>query len=145
VKGGARLLRVRNPWGEGEWKGKWSDGSKEWTPEILKQLKYEFAEDGTFWIEFSDFCKEYNRFYILRMFNSEWKPSAIKGEWKGPSAGGCGNFPTWKNNPQFGFTLTSVGDVFVTLMQHDSRMDGSKEPPLNIGFLVLKNSGLWRW
>lgn len=34
---GKRLVKVRNPWGGGdrsEWQGKWSDGSKEWTPEV---------------------------------------------------------------------------------------------------------------
>ena len=46
---GAKLLRVRNPWGQGEWKGAWSDGSKEWTPQLLAKLNYKFEDDGTFW------------------------------------------------------------------------------------------------
>jgi hypothetical protein len=24
-----KMLRIRNPWGKGEWKGKWADGSNE--------------------------------------------------------------------------------------------------------------------
>lgn len=26
-----RILKLRNPWGKGEWKGRWSDQSSEWT------------------------------------------------------------------------------------------------------------------
>src|SRR5688500_10435161 len=62
VVNGSKLLRIRNPWGEGEWAGKWCDGSKEWTDQIKKQLNYEFADDGTFWIEFQDFYRQYNRY-----------------------------------------------------------------------------------
>jgi len=29
-----RLCVMRNPWGQGEWKGEWSDNSPLWTPEL---------------------------------------------------------------------------------------------------------------
>ncbi|XP_042372780.1 calpain-1 catalytic subunit-like, partial [Plectropomus leopardus] len=44
------LLRIRNPWGQVEWTGAWSDGSKEWSavePEEKQQLDHA-AEDGEF-------------------------------------------------------------------------------------------------
>jgi hypothetical protein len=31
-----RLLKLRNPWGEGEWKGPWSDRSTLWTEALRK-------------------------------------------------------------------------------------------------------------
>lgn len=56
--GGVRLVKLRNPWGSYEWKGKWSDGSKEWTenPEIAKEVGYvDDSSDGAFWMSFDDF------------------------------------------------------------------------------------------
>jgi len=32
VSTGDRLVQIRNPWGSGEWKGRWSDNSRVWTP-----------------------------------------------------------------------------------------------------------------
>jgi len=53
-----RFAKIRNPWGDGEWKGKWSDGSKEWEeyPYIKQKLAAVDKEDGMFWMEWEDFC-----------------------------------------------------------------------------------------
>lgn len=51
---GKRFVLVRNPWGTGEWTGRWSDGSKEWTAEwlpALEALGHQFGNDGQFVME----------------------------------------------------------------------------------------------
>lgn len=47
------LVRCRNPWGGNyEWRGPWSDRSKEWddvSAAEKKQLDLTFRDDGEFW------------------------------------------------------------------------------------------------
>jgi len=50
------LVKLRNPWGSGEWKGDWSDQSDKWTDEVREQLQYyDNRDDGVFWMDFEDF------------------------------------------------------------------------------------------
>jgi len=54
-----RLIKLRNPWGKGEWKGDYSDNSNKWTKELKNNLriKTSFKEDGVFYMTFDDFKK----------------------------------------------------------------------------------------
>lgn len=53
------LLRIRNPWGTGEWTGDWGDSSSLWTTAIKAQLGSElsFKDDGAFYMCWEDFTK----------------------------------------------------------------------------------------
>jgi calpain-15 len=55
-----RLVQLRNPWGKGEWKGDWSDQSPYWTPQMKKELYWESADDGVFYMNWNDFLKYYS-------------------------------------------------------------------------------------
>lgn len=64
------LIRLWNPWGKTEWKGRWSDGSQEWQ-EIHNQWKsqlYEDKEDGEFWMSCQDFQENFTCLYVCSQF-----------------------------------------------------------------------------
>ncbi|KAG6918281.1 hypothetical protein DXG01_015373 [Tephrocybe rancida] len=72
---GKRFVVLRNPWGSSEWSGRWSDGSKEWTPawrEILPLLNHEFGDDGQFVMEYTDFLDVWDEINRTILFDSSW-------------------------------------------------------------------------
>ncbi|KAK7017794.1 cysteine proteinase [Favolaschia claudopus] len=79
---GKRFLVLRNPWGNSEWTGAWSDGSKEWnaqTFELLPILEHSFGNDGQFVMEYSDFLQcwdEIERTLLLDADGSNWISSS---------------------------------------------------------------------
>lgn len=44
------LIKLRNPWGEGEWTGKWSDNDPEWTDALIKATEKVDRDDGIFFM-----------------------------------------------------------------------------------------------
>ena len=71
--GESTLLKIRNPWGRGEWTGDWSDKSSKWTQELKDRLGWSDEDDGIFWMDFEDVkkyfsniqCCHYNELYTL--------------------------------------------------------------------------------
>ena len=65
---GVRLVKLKNPWGNTEFTGEWSDGSRKWTPELKKKYKYEGDEDeGIFFMSFNDFFKYFAMMDIAKL------------------------------------------------------------------------------
>ena len=53
-----KLINLRNPWGNGEWSGDWSDSSSKWTNDIRNQCGGVYKkDDGSFWMSYSEFLK----------------------------------------------------------------------------------------
>ena len=67
-KGIERVVKLRNPWGNGEWSGAWSDSSKKWNQNTKKQCEYQQdRDDGVFYMSFDDFVKYYVTMGIVKL------------------------------------------------------------------------------
>uniref|UniRef100_A0AAQ6A5Z4 Calpain-2 catalytic subunit n=1 Tax=Amphiprion ocellaris TaxID=80972 RepID=A0AAQ6A5Z4_AMPOC len=132
-----QLIRIRNPWGEVEWNGAWSDK-----------------------MSFSDFLRQYSRLEICNLTPDaltgdeykKWAESEFEDTWRrGVSAGGCRNYAnTFWMNPQFVIKLDEVDDdpddgqedgctFIVGLMQKNKRrMRKMGQDMETIGFAIYE-------
>lgn len=111
---GVRLVLLKNPWGKHEWKGAWSDGSKEWTAEWLQKLDHKFGDDGSFWISYEDLLKKYQAFDRTRLFGPEWKVASI---WTTLNVSWTLDY----HDTKFAFSLAKSGPVVIVFAQLDER------------------------
>uniref|UniRef100_A0A6I8QR47 Calpain 8 gene 1 n=1 Tax=Xenopus tropicalis TaxID=8364 RepID=A0A6I8QR47_XENTR len=158
-----KLIRVRNPWGEVEWTGPWSDYAPEWNyidPKVKAALDKQ-SDDGEFWMAFSDFLREYSRLEICNLSpdtltsteQHKWNITLYNGSWaRGSTAGGCPKYPeTFWTNPQFRIKLDTPDwghkgsdnepccTVIVGLMQKNRRRNRKMgEDLLSIGFSIFR-------
>jgi len=72
---GVKLICCRNPWGTGEWKGKYSDDNKdgEWTAELTEATGWTNENNGQFWMSIQDFVDNSGGVEYARTFNPQWK------------------------------------------------------------------------
>jgi len=111
---GHRLLKVRNPWGEGEWRGAWSDGSEQWTAEWMQLLDHKFGDDGMFWISYEDLLRRYSSFDRTRLFGPDW---IITQQWTTLDVPWTADY----NDTKFEITVTKRTPIVITLSQLDDR------------------------
>ncbi|KAM9156591.1 calpain-8-like [Pangshura tecta] len=153
-----KLVRIRNPWGEVEWTGAWSDNAPEWNyiDPKQKQALDKQADDGEFWMAFSDFQRQFTRLEICSLTPDtltsdkvhKWGLTLFNGLWRrGSTAGGCQNYPvTYWTNPQFKIKLDEPDDdddegctVLVGLMQKNRRREKKMgEALLSIGYSLYQ-------
>jgi len=157
-KGEFPLVRIRNPWGEKEWNGTWSDNSAVWTfvsDEEKERIGLNFEHDGEFYMSQMDFMANFEYVEICNMGPeiegvTGWHVQYSDGSWiKGLNAGGSrNNVHSFATNPQYMMTLTDSDEdeddmctCVVSLIQKGTRLrkaisDGNG--CLVIGFILYE-------
>lgn len=137
IPDGTRLLKVRNPWGDTEWEGDYSDRSKKWTEELRKLLKHEDKDDGIFWITYRDLLRHYPLLHRTRMFDASWTVAQL---WTNVTV------PLLSSDSYeriFKFTLSKAATTAIVLSQLDERyFEGLKgQYEFGLSFRVHKFDG----
>ncbi|XP_030007141.1 calpain-5 [Sphaeramia orbicularis] len=133
------MIRMRNPWGEREWNGPWSDSSEEWkkvSKSEREKIGVTVQDDGEFWMTFDDFVSNFTDLILCRLINTSylsfhktWEEAVMRGSWRRHDdplqnrAGGCSNNKhSFLQNPQYVFDVKKPEDeVLICLQQKDRR------------------------
>uniref|UniRef100_UPI0037E86353 calpain-5-like n=1 Tax=Semicossyphus pulcher TaxID=241346 RepID=UPI0037E86353 len=133
------MIRMRNPWGEREWNGPWSDSSEEWkkvSKSERENIGVTVQDDGEFWMTFDDFIANFTDLILCRLINTSylsfhktWEESVMRGSWHHNGdplvnrTGGCvNNKHSFLQNPQYVFDVKKPEDeILICLQQKDRR------------------------
>jgi len=116
--GDRHLVRLRNPWGKGEWNGPWSERSWEWdslSDRDKELLAIRVRNEGEFWMAFEDFASQFSHLDLVHIGPDDWMSEQAlhsKRPWRavlarrrwrsGYNAGGSPTYiETTAMNPQF--------------------------------------------
>lgn len=131
---GVKLLNLRNPWGSFEWKGPWSDNSREWTADFKAKFNPVFdSNDGAFWMTYEDFLNNFQRIVVGRLgfqlekrFKTLIKINALYGAMP---------------EDYFILDLSEETTIVVELHQEDERSVGVEmyRPYLDLGMVIIED------
>ena len=127
---GLKLVKLRNPWGEKEFIGDWSDKSSKWTDEIKKKVGFlEDKDDGIFYMSYDDFIKNYEILEILKLKEGFGTVASCK--IKKTEAHKCQIIK---------FEISEKKQIFINLYQKNPRIvrkDGTHFPKPVKSFIIL--------
>ncbi|KAF9429931.1 hypothetical protein BGZ94_008970 [Podila epigama] len=113
-----RLVQLRNPWGQMEWNGDWSDQSEKWTPENMALLNQQEKDDGKFWMSYKDFLRVFDWIEICRVFDASW---SVASSWIPYNV-------VPRSSGKFEFELDQDSESVLVLSQPDGRYYGAIQP-----------------
>ncbi|XP_053298008.1 calpain-1 catalytic subunit [Pleuronectes platessa] len=147
-----KLVRIVNPWGAQEWKGKLGERSD--MGNLLNTEDQAKHQDGEFWMELENFCHNFLQVsmccetpnFIDGDFNCQWKCLTYDGSWlAGESAGGSIADSTFETNPQYRIQVSVTdekepGDknILISLMQKPEMMNRLQERFYPAGLAIFK-------
>ncbi|XP_068088880.1 calpain-13-like isoform X3 [Hyperolius riggenbachi] len=112
------IVQLWNPWGQGEWNGRWSDRATQWDrvrPELKKKLNVQ-RNDGEFWMSCTDFLQNFSQVNICDHIpgyldfsdpQHVWECASYYNQWvRGSTAGGCNTAEDMWKNPQYVITVS---------------------------------------
>ena len=104
------LFKIRNPYGEKEWNGDWSDKSNLWNERLKNQLNFKDKEDGIFFMNEKDFFKYFKQIEICYiLYNSTSVKYTIEGE------------ENLKNGSVFNIETENEGFLSVSVLRKNCR------------------------
>ena len=135
------LMRVRNPWGNSEWKGEWSEGSamfEKYKPQLQEYMDTlpeeeavnldEPSNDGSFFMDYDDWKDLFSTLFINLDFPAEWTGVRFDSEWTEGNSPGLPTTNTpdakakYAENPQFMIRPAEDTEMLVSMSQTGGRL-----------------------
>ncbi|KAJ3479673.1 hypothetical protein NLI96_g8895 [Meripilus lineatus] len=134
-----RFVLLRNPWGNSEWTGPWSDGSPEWTDEwrgALELLDHRPGNDGVFVMEYRDFLKQFAVLESTKLFDESWVVSSYWMQLRGLKIDRAWSY----GDVSWTFAISEKTPAVIVLQQIDTRyfMDHAGWLQFNFDFVLFK-------
>jgi len=139
---GHKLVKLRNPWGNLEWSGDWSDNSPLWTQQMQDEIEpLDAHDDGTFWMSFEDLLANFCNVNVCMVRREGYHPQPWREQRSRFHYDYDEDEMTPRNErvnvPVFELKVDAPGEFVLTVHQTDTRCKGAK-PYIDVGVSVLR-------